>query len=253
MTLTDQQLDVLFRCVGGGPIDRASLVFFGNELGTAETGNTETSVLKFVHDWTTGPKIRVGEGFVTLGTGAMPVSSVFLRLASRMALAIKHKDDRFLGTLSGEGKAFLNAYIAEELYRTGTACVDLRPLPQSTEECWEYGNVDRKAYQKMFNFRLKKQAGGKWRDLRVSALKAAFEAARGALVLGCGERHNKRAFFETTFPGTKFEDVRLGDGTEMHVSRSPRIVLSNFYSHRNGVKLSGLRSIYQYLSEERLI
>jgi hypothetical protein len=254
MTLTNGQMRTLFRCVGGGDIGAAKIVVFGNELGTAEGGgNTEVTVNKFINDWASDHVLTLNEGFVPLHIGTLPVNSVFLQCISRMALAIRHKDDRFFDALTGEGKAFLNKYILEELYRTDTAVINLKPLPQSTERHWDYTNIDENRYQNMFNFTLYRSPDSPWKQLRLSVLKEAFQVAKNALILGSGDRHNKKAFLELMYKDVKFESVTLENDIHIYVSKTPKIILSNYYSPYTGLGLDGLKILYHYIAQSNMI
>jgi hypothetical protein len=253
MILNNGQMKILFRCVGGGPIDKAKILVFGNELGTAETGNLETTINKFATDWTSHPVLTIGEGFVPLHIGILPVNSVFLQCISRMALAIRHKDDRFFDQLTGEGKAFLNKYILEELYRTETAVINLKPLPQSTEKTWDYQNISESRYQNMFNFNLAYSLDSPWKQLRLNVMKEAFKLAKNALILGSGDRHNKKAFLQLMYEGIQFKNVKLENDIQIYVSTKPRVILSNYYSPYTGLGLDGLKILYHYLVDQKIV
>lgn len=254
MILTNEQISLLFRCVGGGPIDRASIVVFGNELGTAEgAGNTQATIETFQRDWTSKPVMQVGEGFVTTSIGSLPVNSIFLQFISRMALAIRHKEERFFDQLTLEGRAFLNNFIMNELYRTDTAIINLRPLPRTSENHWDYENIEEKGYNNLFNFTSRRSHESSWKNLRLSAMKNAFDLCKNSLILGSGDKHNKKAFLETIYNGVKFEYITLNNGTQVYVSKSPKIILSNYYSSYNGLGLSGLKEIYNYITKNNMI
>jgi len=254
MNLTNEQLSLLFRCVGGGPIDKAKIIVFGNELGTSEAGgNTQTTIEHFQHDWTSNPVLPVGEGFVTLKFGVLPVNSVFLQFISRMALAIRHKEDRFFDSLTFEGRAFLNNYIMNELYRTDTAVLNLKPLPQTSEKHWDYTNVNEDGYHNLFNFNLRRSQENSWKNLRLSVMKFAFEMAQNALILGSGDKKNKRAFLQLMYNNNiQFDDVILENGLEIYVSKKPKIILSNYYSPYS-LGLDGLKQIYHYIIKNEML
>jgi len=254
MTLTNGQMSLLFRCVGGGPINKAKILVFGNELGTAEGGgNTEVTINKFALDWTTHETLKIGEGFVPLHIGALPVNSVFLQCVSRMALAIRYKEDRFFDQLTGQGKALLNKYIMEELYRTETAVINLKPLPQSTERHWDYENINESRYLSMFNFTLLNSPDSPWKQLRLKVMKEAFNLAKNSLILGSGDRHNKKAFLQLIYDDVKFEKITLENDIQLYVSKTPKIILSNYYSPYTGLGLDGLKTLYHYIENSGMI
>lgn len=254
MILTNGQMKLLFRCVGGGPIDKAKIVIFGNELGTAEGGgSTERTIEKFKKDWTSYETLKLNEGFVPLHIGTLPVNSVFLQCISRLALAMRYKDDRFFDSLTNEGRAFLNKYILEELYRTETAVINLRPLPQATERHWDYENIDENKYKRLFNFTLMKSEESPWKTFRLKILKEAFNTAHNALILGAGDRHNKKEFLKLMYEDVEFKSVTLQNNIEIYVSKKPRIVLSNYYSPYTGLGLDGMKILYNYLESSGLL
>jgi hypothetical protein len=254
MILTSRQKYILNQCLGGGPLDRASVLIFGNELGTLETGNLETTINKFISDWESGRKFHAGIGFLTLNIGSPPVNSTFLQFIARLMLALNHKDERFFDKLTDEGKVFLNNYIMNELFKTDTAIINLRPLPQSTERHWGYEDIDEKEYYKMFNFMLSRSSSNPWRNLRVQNMKKAFEIAfsKKCLVLGIGDKNNKKAFFEKEMK-VEFESKMLNEDVEVYVSFNPKIILSNYYDNRNGIRLSGLKEIYNFILENKMM
>jgi hypothetical protein len=247
-------MKLLFRCVGGGPIDKAKIVVFGNELGTAEGGgSTEATIENFKRDWTSHPVLNVGPGFVTTHIGNLPVNSVFLQCVSRMALAIRHNEPRFFDVLTGEGRAVLNKYILEELYRTETAVINLKPLPQSTERHWDYENIDENRYLSLFNFTLLKSQESLWKSLRMEVMKEAFKLAKNSLILGSGDKHNKKAFLEIIYPGIQFTNIYVSDKIQVYISENPRIVLSNYYSPYTGLGLDGLKLLYNFLAKNKIV
>jgi len=254
MILTNGQMKLLFRCIGGGPIDKAKIVIFGNELGTAEgAGSTEATIESFKRTWSSNPVLKVGAGFVPTITGNLPVSSIFLQCISRLALAIRYKDDRFFDELTGEGRAFLNKYILEELYRTETSVINLKPLPQSTERHWNYENIDESRYRNMFNFTLYRSQESPWKTLRLSILKAAFEMTKKALILGSGDKHNKKAFLQLMYEDIRFETIVLENNIQIYVSKNPKIILSNYYSPYTGLGLNGMKILYHYIEKSNML
>jgi len=249
MILTEDQLLMLNKCVAQGPIDKASVVIFGNEFGTAGgEGDTERCVNRFMHEFATRKLLQIGEGFSTIEIDSPPVNSTFLQFISRFMLARKYKDERFFGELSEEGKVVLNKYIMYDLYRKDSAIINLRPLPRHTERHWDYSNIDEKEYNRQYNFSLKKPLNDKYKEIRLTAMKEAFQLAKNALILGSGDKDNKKKFFETIYPDIKFEEYILLGNVKIYVSEFPKIILSNYYDHRSGVGLNGLKEIYRFVN-----
>ncbi len=253
MKLTDDQMKLFFSHVGAGPIDKAKIVVFGNEMGTAAgKGSTEKTIESLIDDWSKRKILHVGEGFVALDVGTLPVNSIFLRCISRMALAIRYNEPRFFDKLSNEGNVFLNKYILEELYRTDVAVLNLKPLPKGTGKHWSYENIGEKEYYNLFNFVHQKVPESTWKNFRVNILKEAFQLAKNSLILGSGDRHNKKEFLKIVYPGIEFESKTLDGNVQIYVSNYPRVILSNYYSSYRGLGLKGLKTIFYYIQENYL-
>jgi hypothetical protein len=246
MILTTEKQKFLSSCIGSGPLDKASYVLFGNELGTASGKTPERTIEKFENDWKENV-LKIGDGFSSLHIDTPPVNSTFLQFFSRLVLALKYNDERFLGELSFKGKTFLYNFIVNELYRYDTAVINLRPYPQSTERTWEYTNINEKEYYKSYNFSLRRSSSDSLRDCRFEILKNAFELAKNSLILGSGDKHNKKAFLEKIYPKIKLETVKL-ETIEIYFSEYPKIILSNYYDNRNGIKIKGLQEIYKFIN-----
>jgi hypothetical protein len=131
--------------------------------------------------------------------------------------------------------------------------INLKPLPQSTERHWDYENIDESRYLSMFNFTLLRSPDSPWKQLRLRIMKEAFSLAKNSLILGAGDRHNKKEFLKLIYDGVKFENVKLSDKIEIYVSQTPRIILSNYYSPYTGLGLDGLKTLYQYMVEKEIV
>ena len=112
MILTEEELLLFHKCIGTGNISTADVIIFGNEFGSAGGmgGGTQACVSKFMSEFKTKKLFQIGEGFTQLDIDSPPVSSTFLQFISRLVLALKYKDERFFGTLTSEGKIFLNNF-----------------------------------------------------------------------------------------------------------------------------------------------
>jgi len=254
MILTTEQILLLNRCVAQGPIDKASVVIFGNEFGTAGgEGDTERCVKRFINEFKTRKLLQIGEGFSTIDIDPPPVNSTFLQFIARLMLALKYKDDRFFEELTPEGKIFLNNYIMNSLYREDTAIVNLKPYPQHTERHWDYSNIDEKVYYKQYNFMHRNHLSDQYKEIRIKAMKEAFDLAKTALIIGSGDKENKRAFLQTIYPEIEFAEYKLNETAKIYFSRYPKIILSNYYDHRSGIRLSGLKSIYEFIVKSNLL
>lgn len=254
MIMTPDILMWLHRSIGQGPINDSSLIIFGNEFGSARGhGSTEDSINQFINEFKTRKLLKINEGFTVLDIDQPPVTSSFLQFVSRLSLALQHNDDRFFGELSSEGKAFLNDYIMNKLYRKNEAVINFRPLLQPTENHWPYENISESAYYKLYNFTLKNNITNKYKEIRVKILKEAFNMIKkDAIILGSGDKENKRAFFETIYPEIKFSEKKLNDTYKIYYSSNTnkKIILSNYFDNRT-LGLDNLRDLYYFIKKFR--
>jgi hypothetical protein len=165
-------------------------------------------------------------GFVLNNISDLPVSSIFLQFIARFMLAIEHSDEKWFGSLSGSGVSLLNNYILNRFNQEDTCVFNLRPLPRPTERLWPYENIGQKDYIKNYNFLLKKPSSDSFKEIRINSLKNGFKQIDGSLVIGIGDKENKRAFFETLF-GYKFELTSSVISTKNIKSSSQTISTTN--------------------------
>ena len=138
------------------------------------------------------------------------------------------------------------------LYRENSAIINLRPLPQPTENHWDYENVNENNYKNLYNFKIRYNGNNKFREFRLKILKQAFDMGKNALILSAGDKHNKKAFFEQIYPAIEFKILNLNDIVEVYFSDHPKIIISNYYDNRSGVGLRGLRQIYRFILNNNL-
>jgi len=247
MILTNEQILGLHRHIGYGPIDKAHFIFFGNEPGINISKGIENSIHSLMEKYKTRKLLTIGQGFSVLEIDDPPVSSTFLQFISRFMLALRYKDDRFFESLSKEGISFLNNYIINELNRTETALINLRPFPQSTERNWHYSNVVEQEYQKLFNFTLISSHDNIYKTIRLSIMNKAFEMVKNSFIIGIGDKDNKRTFLNLMYPEIKFSEILLDGNLKIYFSKKPNIILSNYWDTRN-IGLSGLKQIYNFIN-----
>lgn len=252
MILTNEQVLALHKHIGYGPIDVAPVIIFGNEPGTAgDSANLEQGMHNLMERFKTRKLLKIGQGFTMLEIDPPSPTSTFLQFIARLMLGLKYNEERFFDTLSNEGRVFLNNYIMNELNRTDTALINLRPFPQSTERHWYYDNISEQEYQKLYNFSLYSTVNNGYLNLRMEIMKKAFELVSSSLILGIGDKDNKKAFLKIIYPDIKFSEILLGETLKIYVSSNPKIILSNYWDNRN-IGLSGLKHIYNYIVENNL-
>ena len=243
--ISKEQYSLLNRYIGQGDLD-SPVTFFGNEPGTSGPDISET--LKFIEN---NPRIEVGSGFMLKEAYAHPTTSDFARFISRLCLGIRYKDDRWFDNLSSLGKVTLAEHIMAPACIKHHSLVNLRPLPRPSENSWDYSNINKKDYLRKWNFTLKGHYSDPEKEERISILKEFFDARTG-VVIGVGDRHNKKEFFELLYPEIIFHKAEL-DNHNVYFSIEHKIILSNYFNNRNGIKLSGLKDLYYFITSRNLI
>jgi len=242
--ISKEEYSLLNRYLGQGRPD-ASLVFFGNEPGTSQL-----SIKNTIDYLTLSPKTLIKTGFLIDESYAKPTTSDFARFISRLTLALKHKDDRWVDNLSTLGKIAINDHICKSNLDKDICLVNLRPLPRPTQDTRVYSNIDVKGYNKLWNFTLKRHYTDFHKEERVYALKEFFDQTSG-LIIGVGEKENKKRFFETLYPKIKFYAAEL-DNHKIYFNPG-KIILSNYFNNRNGIKLSGLKDLFKFIISRKYI
>lgn len=252
-----KEYQILNTYLGQGRPD-ASLVFFGNEPGTTGLGVEDT--IKYLEKAERinifGRKIEEVEksdnlGYLIETSYSKPTTSEFARFISRLTLAIEHKDSRFLGELSTQGSVAINEHVCRPNSEKDICLVNLRPLPRPTQDTWDYPNINKKEYNKSFNYTLKRHCSDYIDCFRVDAL-LKFFMATNAVIIGVGEKDNKRAFFEKQYPFPKFYNINL-DTHSIYYAPDHKIILSDYFNSRNGIKLQGLQELYNFLISRKLV
>lgn len=242
--ISKEEYSLLNRHIGQGMPD-ASLVFFGNEPGTS--GLSIPNTLDFL---TLTPKILIETGFLISEPYSHPITSDFARYISRLTLSLKWKDTRFLKNLSKQGSVYLNEHICKPNREKDICLVNLRPLPRPTQDTWVYSNIDKKDYLRKWNFTLKGHYSDPEKEERLNILKSFFIQSP-AIIIGVGEKENKKRFFETIYPPIKLSKANL-DTHSIYFNIDSKIILSNYFNNRNGIKLEGLLDLYKFITSRKL-
>jgi len=245
IAISKKEYSLLNKYIGQGRIN-ASLVFFGNEPGTAALSIPDT--LKFLEKI---EKVPVDKGFLIETSYAKPTTSDFVRFISRLTLSLKHNDERFVGDLTKQGEVFINEHICIPNQEKDICLINLRPLPRPTQDTWVYSNINDKDYLRKWNFMLKGHYSDNDKEERLKILETFF-LNRTGLVIGVGEKENKKKFFEKIYPSIEFHKAHL-DHHSIYFNIPQKIILSDYFNNRNGIKVIGLLDLYRFITSRKIV
>lgn len=244
---------LLYRYLGQGYHDK-KIIVLGNEPGLSGVNDLPDMIQKIRNGRVTkGYEIGKLVPFQLSESFTHPTNSEFARFGSRLELAITYKDDRFLGELSQQGKVAINNHIFKPISEKNSSLLNLRPLPRPTQDTWIYSNINRKEYNKEWNFGLKRHSMTPEGKERIEGIKRfIMNKNPDSILLGVGEKENKKHFIKKLFP---LEDPILInlDSHSIYYYPNKKIVLSDYFNSRNGIKLQGLRELYNFLLGRKLI
>lgn len=254
MNLTLDDWNLLQNYVGEGPIDKAKIVFFGNEFGLAQ--NNIENYLNFLKTFIKENKIillgkDISEGFTIYGKNSAPLNSQFVRFCSRFMLAFNNKDDRFLGELSKQGEIAINNYITHYLHMHNSAIINYRALPRPSEDQWIYENINKNNYLKSYSISSKNHVFDKSVKHRISNLLRAFYKASKPIIIGTGDKWNKQKLFERLLKHSKFKEIQLTTGKNILIDENQKIILTDYFDHRT-LGLNSLKEIFNIIKYKYL-
>jgi hypothetical protein len=261
IAISDEEKTLLYNYLGQGTDDK-KLIIFGNEPGLAgvedlsEMINSIRKIEKVY--WKTSPWNSDAESpFLLRESFAHPTTSEFARFVSRLELAVMHRDSRFLGELSAQGQIAINEHIFKSISEKHSSLINLRPLPRPTQDTWIYSNIDKKEYNKEWNFGLKRHYITPEGAKRAQAIKRFIDSPNRyrneGILLGVGEKEHKKIFLESLFKEyDPFIRISL-DSHFIYFHSFLNIVLCDYFNSRNGIKLRGLHELYNFLLNRKLI
>jgi len=256
--ISKEDTDLLYQYIGVGK-PSAKLVIFGNEPGLANSDIFDT--INKIREKSVGDKFLGGGRFsgihfsyTLLENWSHPTTSEFARYISRLALALEHKNTGFLGELTTLGKVAINEHIYKPVSEKSLALINLRPLPRPTQDTWEYSNVDKKEYNKEWNFRLKSHQMTPNGESRYFGIRDFIRDSEG-VVIGVGDKENKKAFLEKAFHWDKEFEMHKAvlDTHTIYFNPKYKIILSNYFNSRNGIKLVGLQDLYKFITTRKFM
>ena len=247
MNLNRKDYNILNTYIGqGSPL--APVIFFGNEPGTS--GKDIISTIKYLK--TSKDKLKIGKGFLLKESYTYPVNSTFARFIARLMLGLEYKDERWFGELSSQGMIAINSYILKPLSEKNICLVNLRPLPRPTEDTWVYSNISKKEYQRNYNFTLKRHYSDSDKELRMNIFKEFFKQTKDSLIIGIGNKENKKSFFDILYENSNFCQINL-DSMDIYYEPNYNIILSDYFDYRGGVKLQGLKELFRVIISRKLM
>ena len=243
--ISKEEYSLLNRYIGQGWFTD-SLVFFGNEPGTSGFGVKDT-----IEHLETCPKSPVSTGFLIGEPYSHPTTSDFARFIARLSLGIEYKDEKWFGDLSATGQVVINDHIMKPQDRRRHTLINLRPLPRPTQDTLYYSNINKKDYLRLWNFGLKGHYSDPEKEERLKIFRNFF-AQRTGIVIAVGEKENKKRFFQTIYPPLEFHTAHL-DSHTIYFNTHYKIVLSDYFNNRNGIKLEGLKDLYKFITSRKLV
>jgi hypothetical protein len=262
MKLSKEQYELLNAYIGQGNFTSAHYVFFGNEFGLSESATILTYLTR-IKSYILKNNIYVlndkwENGFMLTEADCAPVKSIFIQFISRLILALESNNDKWFNKLSIEDKLILNYYIEKRLNREDECIINLRPLPRSTERVWPYDNISQKDYIKTYNFLLKNGLSESLRIhcdqkstlvnhlgfTRTEILQKLFKNLDNKILIGIGDKRNKRKFIESIYP-----DIIFKEQNKMFISHKPKIILSDYFDNKNGIGLEGLHNVFKIIKK----
>jgi hypothetical protein len=247
MELLKNDYKLLCSYIGYGVIKEPHICFFGNESGTGGMHTTDY-IPKFLKDLQ--KTIHIKSAAILPEINDLPVSSVFLQFIARLLLAIEQNEIMWFETLSSYDKidvVSLNYYIINRFNKENTCVFNLRPLPRPTERVWPYSSVNEKDYIKSYNFCLKRPLTNEFKQIRIQALYDGFEQIKDTLIIGIGDKENKRKFFEQLYQ-CSFKKIY-----DFYYDEKHNIILSNYFDNKNGIGLNGLKHLYNFIIGNSII
>ena len=243
---------LLYRYLGQGTCDK-KIIILGNEPGLAGVNDLPDMILKIRNGSVTkGYEIGKHVPFQLSESFSHPTTSEFARFGSRLELAVTYNDPRFIGELSEQGKIAINNHIFKPISEKNSSLLNLRPLPRPTQDTWIYSNINRKEYNKEWNFGLKRHNMTPEGMERVEGIVRFIQNVTDGIILGVGEKENKKLFFKKFFPNDEFWKINL-DSHSIYYNSKRKIILSDYFNSRNGIKLQGLKELYDFLISRKLI
>jgi len=249
IVINKDDIELLYSFLGIGPFLKAKFVFLGNEFGlSSKSINDLLNIIK--------NKIRnndityINKAFILdYINDSSSIKSIFVQFCSRLLLALETKDERWFGELSKLGKISLNNYILNKLHKENSCIINLRPLPRPTERQWIYENINEKDYMKKFNYILKNYKGDNLSNERLINFNIFLNKVQNAVKICSGNKENKKYFFlqlNKILNENKYQFELIDD---FYIDKINKIIISNYFDNRSGIKLNGLNKLYHKILE----
>lgn len=246
--LSDFEWKLLNSYVGQGPIEKASIIFFGNEFGLAN--NDIQNYIKYVRDaidnnfyypfgnhWSEG--FTVKEPNIPFNTNTFKCNSPFVKITAQFIMSLNEKDKNILNSPIN-----VNEFILNRLHKEDTCIFNLRPLPRPTENHWIFANVNKKSYESSLRFNSGEIS--KFIKNRVKNLVRGFYYANNPLIIGTGDRHNKLKFFQKVLPKSNFKETTLKTGKKIYTDLDQKIILCDYFDYRI-FSLDSLKEVFDII------
>ncbi|MBP1154001.1 MULTISPECIES: hypothetical protein [unclassified Paenibacillus] len=273
MYLTEEHIHSLLSFIGYGDVSKAQIIFLGNEGGLGDRSVEDNiasicftykeNVNHCVHgDWTKG---YWKQDQWKPGREVRVPRSPFLRLCSRMILALEHPDQPIHSwfqqadhNVIQDVKRFLmEGGLFTDRPGIQTALLDWRPLPRKREaDPLPYDNINQKSYIDAFNFfdRPNNNPYIEWRTKRLSLFQDLMKSYPVPLILGIGNIPAKKRMVDGIWGEQIYEEITLQpSGKKIAISKNiigdnTRVILTPFFGYEH-MGYSGVKDLAQYISD----
>jgi hypothetical protein len=254
MDLNEMMFNVFNRYLGQGNFKKARVVFFGNESGCTGDKSPLDINIHLAQQILCNKVLNKNNGFTLRKPFQESANSTYNQFQGRFMLALENDDDKWFGKLSKEDKKILETYIKKSLSRDDSCNINLRPLPRPSERVWPY-KISKDEYLNSYKISSKKHALNKYNITRIACLIDIFNffiKRKDVRIIGIGDVDNKAAFFEK-YLNIKLTELVFDGAYKLYYNKEHKIFLTPYWDNRCGIKLQGLKTLYNFLKDEQFI
>jgi hypothetical protein len=118
-----------------------------------------------------------------------------------------------------------------------------------TERQWIYENIDEKTYLKNFNYTLKNYKCNILSNERLINFNYFLNKVQNSIKICSGYKENKKSFFLQLNKILKKDKYQFEHVNDFYIDKNNKIIISNYFDNRSGIKLEGLNKLYKHIIE----